>query len=207
MRHCLLAVVCATATLPLAAQATLASAAPSRITASAPHAPRPSRYLYVWSSTMDTTKDAVRPYDFLAVVDLQPDDTSADARYGHVARLVRVPARNTMAHHAEQHFVEGRHFFTSGFHSGQLFLFDTKAHANPRFVRRIDSVPGFVTPHSLVPLSNGHVLATVQFSAGASADRPGGLAELDDEGRVLRTSRARTFGPMGSRSYPRSIVW
>jgi hypothetical protein len=202
VRHILLAAVCLAATLPLSAQAKLASGPGSA--ASAP-APKPSRYLYVWSSTMDTAKAAVRPYDFLAVVDLQPDDSTADSRYGHVARLVRVPARNTMAHHAEQHFVEGRHFFTSGFHSGQLFLFDTKAHADPLFVRRIDSVPGFVTPHSLVPLSNGHVLATVQFSASTTADRPGGLAELDDDGRVLRTSSAADSAFPGAHIRPYGI--
>ena len=190
MRHRLLAAICLTVTLPLAAQSKLASAAPSRITANATPAPRPSRYLYVWSSTMDTAKATARPYDFLAVVDLQPDDATADSRYGHVTRLVPVPARNTMAHHAEQHFIEGRHFFTSGFHSGQLFLFDTKMHAEPRFVRVTDNVPGFVTPHSLVPLPNGHVLATVQFSADSSAGRPGALAELDDDGHVLRASSA-----------------
>ncbi|MEP7067372.1 MAG: hypothetical protein ABI889_15160 [Gemmatimonadota bacterium] len=139
---------------------------------------------------MDTTNAAARPFDFLAVVDLQPDDSTAGSRYGHVARLVRVPARNTMAHHAEQRFMEGRHFFTSGFHSGQLFLFDTRAHADPRFVGMIDSVRGFLTPHSLVPLPNGHVLATVQFSGDSSAGRPGGLAELDDDGRLIRTSSA-----------------
>jgi hypothetical protein len=185
VRHHLLVAVFVAVALPLSAQAKLTSGTP-------PHASarEPSRYLYVWSSTMDTTASAARPYDFLAVVDLRPDDSSADSRYGRVARLVRVPARNTMAHHAEQHFVEGRTFFTSGFHSGQLFLFDTKTHAEPRFIRVIDSVPGFVMPHSLVPLSNGHVLATVQFSSSASADRPGGLAELDNQGRVLRTSSA-----------------
>jgi hypothetical protein len=196
VRHLLLAAVCVVAALPLPAQAKLASGAASRAGVATTPSPAPSRYLYVWSSTMDTAKAATRPYDFLAVIDLQPDDSTTDSRYGHVTRLVRVPARNTMAHHAEQHFVEGRHFFTSGFHSGQLFLFDTKAHADPHFVRRIDSVPGFVTPHSLVPLSNGHVLATVQFSASTSAERPGGLAELDDDGRVLRTSSA------GDSAYP-----
>ena len=42
---------------------------------------------------MDTAKAAARPYDFLAVIDLQPDDSTAGSRYGHVARVVRVPAR------------------------------------------------------------------------------------------------------------------
>ncbi len=205
MRYRLLAAVWFAAALPLAAQAKLASATSSKIAATASSAPRPSRYLYVWSSTMDTTKAAARPYDFLAVVDLQPDDSTAGSRYGHVARLVPVPARNTMAHHAEQHFMEGQHFFTSGFHSGQLFLFDTKAHAEPRFVRMIDSVPGFVTPHSLVPLASGHVLATVQFSASTSADRPGGLAELDDDGRVLRTSSAADSAFPGAHIRPYGI--
>jgi hypothetical protein len=207
VRQRLLAVVCIAIALPLSAQAKLASDASSRIAArsASSAAPPPSRYLYVWSSTMDTTRAAVRPYDFLAVVDLQPDDSTTGSRYGHVARLVPVPARNTMAHHAEQHFVEGRHFFTSGFHSGQLFLFDTKAHAEPRFIRVMDSVPGFVTPHSLVPLSNGHVLATVQFSRDSAGGRPGGLAELDDNGSVLRTSSAADSAFRGAHIRPYGI--
>ena len=210
MRYQVLATACAVVALPLAGQAKLASSASSRVaapTASAP-APRPSRYLYVWSSTMDTTKTAARPYDFLAVVDLTPADSTDASRYGHVTRLVPVPARNTMAHHAEQHFVEGRNFFTSGYHSGQLFLFDAKTHEEPRFVRKIDSMPGVVTPHSLVPLPNGHVLATMQFSADSSAGRPGALAELDNDGRVLRIASAadRAFPGAHIRPYGIEVI-
>ena len=181
------AAACLFAALPLGAQAKLPPAT-AAVTASV--TAQPSRFLYVWSSTLDTTRAAARPYDFLAVVDLQRDDSTAGARYGHIARLVPVPARNTMAHHSEQHFTEGRHFFASGFHSGQLFLFETTAHDQPRFDHKIDSIPGFVQPHSMLHLPNGHVLATVQFSADSSEGRPGALAELDDEGHLLRTSSA-----------------
>jgi len=207
VRYQVLATAFAVVALPLAGQAKLASSASSRVaalTASAP-SPRPSRYLYVWSSTMDTTKTAARPYDFLAVVDLEPDDSTNGSRYGRVTHLVPVPARNTMAHHAEQHFVEGRNFFTSGYHSGQLFLFDAKMHEEPRFVRKIDSMPGVVTPHSLVPLPNGHVLATIQFSADTSAGRPGALAELDNDGRVLRISSAADGAFPGAHIRPYGI--
>ena len=154
---------------------------------------------------MDTMAGATRPYDFLTVIDLEPDDSAADSRYGRVIHLVPVPARNTMAHHAEQHFAEGRHFFTSGFHGGQLFLFDTKTHADPHFVRMIDSVPGFVRPHSVVRLASGHVLATVQFSADSAGGRPGALAELDDDGRVLRTSSAADAAFPGAHIRPYGI--
>ena len=82
MRHALQVAVCLAASLPLSAQTKLASGAPSHASAivATDLAPRPSRYLYVWSSTMDTTKAAARPYDFLAVVDLQPDDSTVDSR-------------------------------------------------------------------------------------------------------------------------------
>jgi hypothetical protein len=56
-----------------------------------------------------------------------------------------------------------------------------------------------------VPLSNGHVLATVQFSANASGGRPGGLAELDDDGSVLRSSSAADSAFPGAHIRPYGI--
>lgn len=150
----------------------------------------PSRYLYVWAGAMDSTHAGGPLDDILAVVDLQPDSAAPGARYGRVVAVVPVGARHTMPHHAEQVFAPGRHFFTSGYHSGQLFIFDATDHARPRLARVVDSIPGYFRPHSLVRLPDGHVLATVQYDEDSTAARPGGIAELDDDGRLLRVSSA-----------------
>ena len=43
--------------------------------------------------------------------------------------------------------------------------------------------------HSFARLPNGHVLATFQ-SHGANNEGPGGVAELDEDGRVVRSRSA-----------------
>jgi hypothetical protein len=95
-----------------------------------------------------------------------------------------------MPHHAEQRFVAGRHFFASGYMSGQLFRFDAADRARPRFAGLVDPAPGLRTPHSLARLPNGHVVASVQFGPDSAAGRPGGIAEFDDAGHVVRTASA-----------------
>jgi hypothetical protein len=162
----------------------------------ATRAPGPSRYLYVWAGPQDTADSKYMDHvpragsqsDFLAVIDLQPADTRAQEPYGRVISTVPVGAYHTMPHHGEQAFAPGRNWFVSGFMSGQLFLFDAADRAHPRYVTRVDSMPGFRQPHSLARLRNGHVIATVQFGPDAVKGRPGGIVELDDSGRVVRTA-------------------
>jgi hypothetical protein len=168
-----------------------AAPAAHHATPAATHPASPSRYLYVWAGPKDSTDTAhagVAQSDFLAVVDLQPDGPGADARYGRVVATVPVGAYHTMPHHAEQEFVPGRHFFTSGYMSGQLFVFDVANRARPRLAARVDSMPALRQPHSLARLPNGHVIVTVQFGPDTVPGRPGGIVEFDDAGRVLRTT-------------------
>ena len=182
----------------------------------ATHAPGPSRYLYVWAGTkdkadsnyMDHAHNAGSQSDFLAVVDLQPDDTAAHERYGRVIATVPVGAYHTMPHHGEQVFVPGRNWFVSGFMSGQLFLFDAADRARPRFVTRVDTMPGFRQPHSLARLRNGHVIATMQFGPDSLHGRPGGIVELDDSGRVVRTASSAdpAFPGASLRTYGLAVV-
>ena len=157
----------------------------------------PSRYLYVWAGPTDSSSAShaghgaggpapAGPSDFLAVIDLA--SRSRDGRYGRVVATVPVGVSGTHPHHAEQTFVPGRRWFANGYGGGQLFLFDTKARARPRLAARVDSVPGFDHPHSFARLPNGNVVATVQFGPRGTAGRPGGIAEIDDEGRVVRTA-------------------
>ena len=182
----------------------------------ATHAPGPSRYLYVWSGTkdkadsnyMDHAHNAGSQSDFLAVIDLQPDVAGANERYGRVVSTVPVGAYHTMPHHGEQVFAPGRNWFVSGFMSGQLFLFDATDRAHPRYVTRIDSLPGFRQPHSLARLRNGHVIATMQFGPDSVHGRPGGIVEFDDSGHVIRTASSAdpAFAGASLRTYGLAVA-
>ena len=180
------------------------------------HVDGPSRYLYVWAGPKDSadstyavhTPGAGVQSDFLAVVDLQPDTSGANESYGSVIAAVPVGAYHTMPHHAEQLFVPGHNWFVSGFMSGQLFLFDAADRAHPRFAARVDTIPGFRQPHSLARLANGHVVATVQFGPDDIRGRPGGIVELDDSGRVLRSASSAdpAFPGASLRTYGLAVV-
>jgi hypothetical protein len=181
-------------------------------TRAATRAARPSRFLYVWAGPTDTSHavgaDAARS-DFLAVVDLAPE--TPGGRYGRVVATVPVGARHTMAHHAEQAFTAGRHYFASGFMSGQLFRFDVTDRARPRLAGLADSVRGLRQPHSVARLPDGRLLATVQFgidSAGSRPGGPGGLVEFDDAGRVVRTASAAdsAFAALPIRPYGLAVA-
>lgn len=56
-------------------------------------------------------------------------------------------------------------------------------------MERFDSVAGLSFLHSFARLANGNVLATFQ-SHGPSNEGPGGIAELDERGRVVRSRSA-----------------
>ncbi len=139
---------------------------------SAPH------FLYVWSGDI-----AEKSSDFLAVVDLRRDSPT----FAWVVRTVPVGATGTMPHHAEDPLPVGRPFFANGYRLGRTFLFDATNPLEPRLVGEADSVPGLRLAHSFARLPDGHVLATFQYGDGAHAGDPGGLAEFDAEGRLLRT--------------------
>lgn len=144
-----------------------------------------SRYLYVWAGpAMPLPAGATHADDFIAVLNADP----ADSNYGKLITSVDAGFPGVMAHHTEFTLPSGHPFFASDFMSGQVVLIDLEDPLRPRVVRRIDSVPGFKLPHSFVRLPNGNVIATLQFG-GPPGDtgRPGGLAEFDPSGTLLRT--------------------
>jgi hypothetical protein len=60
-------------------------------------------------------------------------------------------------------------------------------------------VPGSRRLHSFERLPNGHVLATVQFGDTSVAGVPGGLAEYDARGNLVRSSSSRDSAFPGAR--------
>jgi hypothetical protein len=154
----------------------------------------PSPYLYIWAGDEDGQDS-----DFMAVVDVLP----GSPRYGQVIASVPVGVKGTMPHHLEYELpAPGRWLFGNGHHTEQIFLFDLAEPELPRVHRVLGPVPPFRYPHDFARLPNGNVLVGFLRSEGPSplAGDPlmpgghGGIAELDPEGRVLRSSSAAVAG-------------
>ena len=167
----------------------------------------PSRYLFVWAGPhgADGMRDPTDPThgtsDFLAVIDADP----ASSTYGNVLASRDVGTPGAMAHHTELSLPVGHPLFASDYLTGQIFLLDVSDPLAPRLAARIDSVPGYRRPHSFARLETGHVLATMQFGNGALAGDPGGIAEFDATGRLLRTSSAADLAFPGARIRPNGV--
>jgi hypothetical protein len=162
----------------------------------------PARYLYVWAGDQDEKES-----DFLAVVDVRP----TSGTYAQVIATVPVGMSGTLPHHLEYQLPgPDQLLFANGHHHEQIFLFNTEQPDHPRLVRRVGPPPPYRYPHDMVRLPNGDVLVGYLRSEGPSpvagdTTMPGGnggLAELDPEGRVLRTvSAADSTVPAPIRPY------
>jgi hypothetical protein len=174
----------------------------------------PSPYLFVWAGphvsetaaglTVGHSPDhaaATGESDFIVVLDAD----LRSATYGSVlgSRDVGVPGR--MAHHTELTAPDGHPLFASDYMTGQIFLLDFSRPLAPRTVARIDSVPGFRRPHSFARRQNGNVIASMQNGDGRTAGDPGGLAEFDPSGALVRTSSARDPRFPGARIRPNGV--
>lgn len=140
--------------------------------------PRSSDYLYLWTASADSTKP-----DFLAVVDVRP----SAGRYGKIIGTVPVPGLHNVPHHSEHVMPEDGRLFVNGFGSGKSFIFDMRDPARPKLDGEFGDVAGMMHPHSYLRLANGNVLATFQMQHDAQGTAPGGLAELTNRGKVVRT--------------------
>jgi hypothetical protein len=136
-----------------------------------------TRHLFVWAGAADSTQS-----DFLAVIDATP----GLPRYGDIIATVPVGSV-TMAHHIE--WAGGGMLLANGFNAGKTFRFDLRDPRNPLLVGTLAVPQQLAHPHSFVRLANGHMLATYQYQA-RDHGQPGGLAEHDARGNVVRWKSA-----------------
>jgi hypothetical protein len=170
-------------------------------------APRPAsepapapEYLHLWTASADTTQP-----DFLAVLDVTA--TGDSARYGRLVTTLPVPGLRHGPHHSEHELAADRQLFTSGYLSGQSFIFDLTDPAHPRLAGQFGDVEGYGHPHSFFRLPNGHVLATFQMRHDGTGMTPGGLVELTPDGKPVRSRSANTPGlDPATRVYSAGIV-
>ncbi len=164
--------------------------------ASAAQAPLPAPYLYVWTGDADTLDS-----DFLTVIDVRPGSPT----YAQVLSTLPVGARSTRPHHTEHQLERDRLLFANGFRAGRTFRFDLSRPDKPQLLGSFTELGGFGFPHSFVQLASGHLLATFQ-GRGATNIPPGGLVEVDRQGKLIRASSARVEAIDSAQLRPYSLA-
>src|SRR5579864_8888888 len=148
--------------------------------------PQPSssgHYLFAW-----TGDAANKGNDFLAVIDADPSSPS----YGHLVTSVATDQQTMMVHHTEYTMPASGMLFANDHFAGRTFIFDVRDPLHPKVATSFTDRDGYMHPHSYLRLPNGHVLATFQHSHhemnANSMGKSGGLVEIDDTGKVIRSS-------------------
>jgi hypothetical protein len=143
----------------------------------------PGHYLFIWAGDR-----AFKGNDFLVVIDADP----ASAAYGHVVTTLATDQPTVRVHHTEYTMPESGMLFANDHDAGRTFIFDVRDARHPRIAASFTDLAGYMHPHSFVRLPNGHVLATFQHAhhvgVAAADGRTGGLVEIDDSGRPIRSA-------------------
>jgi hypothetical protein len=180
---------------------TLASGAAAWYAASrVPEAPPPAgpgRFLYILASDADGADT-----DFLAVFDATPGSASQ----GSLLSTAPLGRPGTDAQGMELALSATGQLLASGYRVRQNFAFDARQPERPRMLGTLPMVVGYDYPHSFARLENGNVIVTYQKGDGRKAGDPGGLAEFDAGGRLLRASSAADRVAQGKPIRPRGIV-
>lgn len=134
-------------------------------------------YLFVWAGDY-----ALQGNDFLAVIDADP----ASASYGRLMTTLATDQKTVRVHHTEYTMPESAMLFANDHDAGRTFIFDVREPLQPKIVTSFTDMAGYMHPHSYVRLPNGNVLATFQHAHGAQ--KSGGLVEIDDRGKVIRSA-------------------
>jgi hypothetical protein len=144
---------------------------------SAPPPVRDSELVFAWARDADE-KDS----DFLAVI----ETSSSSPAFGQVLATAPVGVTGTRSHHTEHEMAPGGMLFANGFGAGRTWVFDLRTPLEPKVAAEVGA-SRYHHPHSFARLPDGNVLATFQM-ADHNNETPGGLAEIDNGGRVIRES-------------------
>lgn len=161
----------------------------------------PAHYLFAWAGDRTGADE-----DFIAVIDAEP--RSPD--YGKLLASAASGIRTRQVHHTEYWMPAGALLFANDHQAGRTVVIDLRDPLHPRMHATFGDLDGFSHPHSFLRLPDGHVLASFQVeghmehgpdgddhsqaAATPMADpgtRPGvhgGLVEIDDEGRAVRSA-------------------
>jgi hypothetical protein len=141
-------------------------------------------YLFVW-----TGDRAHKGNDFLAVIDADP----ASASYGRLMTSVVTDQQTVRVHHTEYTMPASGMLFANDHDIDKTFIFDVRDGLHPKIVTSFTDMAGFMHPHSYVRLPDGNVLVTFQHAhhhdnTTGHMGKSGGLVEIDDSGKVIRSA-------------------
>ena len=161
----------------------------------------PGHYLFAWAGDA-----AHKGNDFLAVIDADPSSVS----YGHLVTTVATDQQTLRVHHTEYTMPTSGMLFANDHDAGRTFIFDLRDPLHPKIVTSFTDMAGYMHPHSYLRLPNGHVLATFQHAHHGASEEPmgtsGGLVEIDDQGRVIRSASNADPAFTGALLTPYSLV-
>lgn len=141
--------------------------------------PKPARYVYVWAGSGNMKHKGL---DMIAVIDANP----ASSKYGTVIDVLNVDSAGMMPHHSELELPPTSPLFVNDYGAGRSFMIDFTNPARPKLAGQVADVPHTHLPHSFARLPNGNVVSTIQFGDKSVEGDPGGLAEFDTKGKLIR---------------------
>lgn len=163
----------------------LAAAMPAQATAA-------GKYLFVFVGDQ-----AAKANDFLAVIDADP----ASPTYGKPVASAVTDQVSVRPHHTEYEMPASGMLFANDHNANRTIIFDLKNPLKPKVATSFKDMAGYAMPHSFLRLPNGHVLTTFQqrrseHDRGAMHDMAGmsgkeltgGIVEIDDSGKVVRSA-------------------
>ena len=158
-------------------------------------------FLFVWAGDR-----ALKGNDFLAVIDANPTSSS----YGRLLTTLATDQTTVRVHHTEYTMPGSGMLFANDHDVGRTFIFDLRDPLHPKTVTSFTDMAGYMHPHSFVRLPNGNVLATFQHEhharSGTQAGKSGGLVEIDDAGKVVRSASTSDAAFPGALLMPYGLV-
>jgi hypothetical protein len=143
----------------------------------------PGHYMFAWTGDVDKKGN-----DFLAVIDADPSSET----YGRLITTLATDQRTMRVHHTEYVMPASGMLFANDHDAGRTFIFDVRDAAHPSIVTSFTDMDGYMHPHSYLRLPNGHVLASFQHAHANMGKQAiggsGGLVEIDDQGKVIRSA-------------------
>lgn len=173
---------------------------------SEPKATASGHYLFAWTGDL-----AHKGNDFLAVIDADPTSPA----YGHLVTTLVTDQQTVRIHHTEYTMPASGMLFANDHDAGRTFIFDVRDPLQPKIVASFTDMAGYMHPHSYLRMPNGHVLVTFQHEHHGDHDahmlttemsRIGGLVEIDDQGKVIRSASAADSAFPNALLTPYSLV-
>jgi hypothetical protein len=163
------------------------------------HGVQPGHYLFAW-----TGDQAKKANDFLAVIDADPKSPS----YGKLVTTFVTDQQTREVHHTEYVMPQSGMLFANDHDAGRTFIFDLRDPLHPSLAHSFNDMAGYGHPHSYLRLPNGDVLASFQHEHhdGMATSLTGGIVEINDEGKVVRSSSNADSNFPGALLTPYSLV-